>query len=175
MENSRRRRPSNFRRYDLTYKTYFFKEFDSDDVYDIKLWPMIHLMNKMLEKDVSKRSTAVEILDNEIFRDSRESSATSSTSVSRSRPDSGKNSQISRTSQPLEWFEETVKNLNTVKAKTFHWSASRNEDIHGLSVQPIGEEIVPEEIQEFESIIDSIESAETPSNTSDDDNSSFSR
>ena len=54
-------------------------------------------MNKMLEKDVSKRATAIEILDDEIFCDSRGSSAKSSTSVSRSRPDSGKNQQISRT------------------------------------------------------------------------------
>ena len=130
--------------------------FFAGEIYDLKLWPIVELMNSMLEKDVAKRCTAESILESEVFADSRESSATSTKSGKISRPDSGKQSgvPISRTSQPLEWYEETVKNLNTVKAKTFHWSSSRNEDSVGGPHETV-DEILPEEIQKYEDAIDS--------------------
>lgn len=70
----------------------------------------------------------------------------------RSRPDSGKSGVVSRTSEPREWMEETVKNLNTVKAKTFHWSKSQNCEVQ---IREAAEEVLPEEIEAYQEALDS--------------------
>jgi hypothetical protein len=46
--------------------------------------------------------------------------------------------------------------LNTKKGKTFNWSASRNEG--HLETEPAVEDFVPEEIEEYGEIIDSMDS-----------------
>ena len=57
----------------------------SDEIYDKNLIPIKKLMEQMMEKNVERRPTAVQILESEIFSDSssRESSAASNKSGSR--------------------------------------------------------------------------------------------
>ena len=54
----------------------------SDEIYDKNLIPIKKLMEQMMEKNVERRPTAVQILESEIFSDSssRESSAASNKS-----------------------------------------------------------------------------------------------
>ena len=57
----------------------------SDEIYDKNLIPIKKLMERMMEKNVERRPTAVQILESEIFSDgsSRESSAASNKSGQR--------------------------------------------------------------------------------------------
>ena len=89
--------------------------------------PFISIVDKMMVKEVPKRYSAAELLQEEIFcSNSRGSSASSygRPTSAHSRPDSGHSRQsISRT----EYLGETVTNL-TMKARTipYNWSSSKS-------------------------------------------------
>ncbi|CBY33854.1 unnamed protein product [Oikopleura dioica] len=148
-----------------------------DEVADLKLWPVIDILTKMLDKSAKSRPSAAQILQDSIFSDSRTSSATSrsSTGSRGSRPGSGKE-MISMTSKPD--FTETVKQLDTIKAKTFarHWSQTSDKQSNISSEKTPTASIdfaLPEEIDEYASHLQEAEAySDSESDSSDDDSSS---
>ncbi|CAG5083799.1 Oidioi.mRNA.OKI2018_I69.PAR.g10465.t1.cds [Oikopleura dioica] len=147
-----------------------------NEVADLKLWPVVDILAKMLDKSAQSRPSAAQILQDSIFSESRASSATSrsSTGSRGSRPGSGKE-MISMTSKPD--FTETVKQLDTIKAKTFarHWSQTSDKQSSISSDKTPTASIdfaLPEEIDEYASHLEATEYSDSESDSSDEESTS---